>query len=77
MLGESILAEGVVFLCVGMGVVYIFLSLMVWMMGLSAKVSAWLCKFFPEEVAAPKVRKTNGEEEAAIAAAIAIAKTQG
>jgi sodium pump decarboxylase gamma subunit len=75
---KSILEEGVVLLCVGMGVVYLFLSLMVWMTMLSSKVSAWLGKFFPE--AEPEVKASRkpaaGGDDAVIAAAIAIAKAQ-
>ena len=75
---KSILEEGVVLLCVGMGTVCLFLSLMVWLMMLSSKVSAWLGKFFPE--AAPEVKVSRkpvaGDDDAAIAAAIAIAKLQ-
>ncbi len=69
--------EGVVFLCVGMGVVYIFLSVMIWAMGFCAKLSAWLSKFFPEKVPVAKVKKNNnGDDEAAVAAAVAVASVQ-
>lgn len=77
---NKIIEEGVVLLCVGMGVVYIFLSLMVWITMLNSKVSALLGRFFPEAEPEVKVSRkavvSKGSDEAEIAAAIAIAKTQ-
>ena len=76
---NSILKVGFVLLSVGLGTVCLFLSLMVCLMMLSSKVSAWLAKFFPE--AAPEVKVSQkavagGSDDAVIAAAIAIAKLQ-
>lgn len=68
------LIEGLDFLTVGMGVVFVFLVLMVFAMIVSARVSAWLGKFFPEQL--PEKKPVKGDDMALIAAAIAIAKSK-
>ncbi len=65
--------QGLVFLLVGMGTVFLFLIIMVITMNLSGK----FCKLFPEPIVeAPAPRAAAGGAEAEIAAAIAIARAQ-
>lgn len=43
------LDEGVVIMLIGMGVVFIFLCVMVWVMGIMSKVVMYLNTIFPEQ----------------------------
>lgn len=73
------LKEGMILLAIGMGVVFAFLVIMVWVMNAMSAFVIWLGKFFPEEdeiVEKKSCRKIVSEDEA-IAVAIAVAKAQG
>ncbi len=61
---------------IGMGVVFLFLSIMIWVMNLSAKAITILNKYFPEpiEEKPTKKKKKTTEDEIAIAIALAFQK---
>ena len=71
------LTTGGVLMVIGMGVVFFFLCILVISMGIMSKIVLWLNTIFPEavpEVAKPK--KIASSDDAAIAIAIAVAKTR-
>ena len=66
--------DGCAIMFLGMGVVFAFLILMVWVMNITAEVIKVLNKYFPEEVPQQKIskkKKTKSEEDEQIAIAIA------
>ena len=66
------LKEGLILMVVGMGTVYVFLIIMIYVMMLMEKVVIYLNKIMPEEVveAVKKVSKSkNGNQEIAVAIA--------
>jgi Na+-transporting methylmalonyl-CoA/oxaloacetate decarboxylase gamma subunit len=65
--------QGLVFLMVGMGTVFLFLLVMVMAMNLSGKI----CKLFPEPIVEAPAPRAAAGGEAEIAAVIAIARAQG
>ena len=60
---------------IGMGTVFVFLSIMIFAMHLNGKVLQVLNKFFPEEIPVEKkpVQKSDNNEEIALAIACAMA----
>lgn len=73
------LEEGMILLGIGMGVVFAFLCIMVFVMNGMSILVKWLNKIFPEEVEVveKKVARKNVAEDEAIAIAIAVARAQG
>ena len=71
--------EGLVLMCIGMGVVFAFLCILVFAMQIMSCVVKFINKFFPEavEVVEKKGTKKNVSEDEAIAVAIAVARAQG
>lgn len=73
----AILMQGLVLLVAGMGIVYLFLSLLVWVMNRSAQIIPRLNHILPDEEPKKKPRAaamtTVQDEGAFIAAAIAAA----
>ena len=67
---------GIVITFIGMAIVLLFLTLMIFAMHLMEKVIFQLNKFFPEEVPAEPKKKLKNNDESEIAAAIAIAFAQ-
>ncbi len=67
------IAEGFEILIIGMGVVFCFLILMVYVMQLTAVV---ITKYFPEKEEPVVQAISSGSDKARIAAAIAIARSQ-
>lgn len=67
------LQEGLVITVVGMGTVLVFLTILVFAMGIMSKVVTWISKFMPEAVEAPVAvkKETNIDEEIAVAIAVA------
>jgi len=66
--------DGCAIMFLGMGVVFAFLILMVWVMNITAEVIKVLNKYFPEEIPQQKTakkKKTKSEEDEQIAIAIA------
>ena len=72
MLANFQLGSSIMFL--GMGVVFAFLVLMIWVMDITARAIQVLNKYFPEEIPQPKnakKKKTKLDEDEQIAVAIA------
>lgn len=68
------LMDGLIITVVGMGTVFLFLTLLVYSMHFATKVIEFLNKFMPEEVAAPVTvssRKKDTDENVAVAIAVA------
>lgn len=68
------LMDGLIITVVGMGTVFLFLTLLVYSMHFTTKVIEFLNKFMPEEVTAPVTvssRKKDAEEDVAVAIAVA------
>ena len=66
--------DGCAIMFLGMGVVFAFLVLMVWVMNITAQVIQVLNKYFPEEIPQQKTskkKKSKSDEEEQIAIAIA------
>lgn len=74
----ELLKEGFLLMIIGMGFVYFFITVMIFVMNFSGKIIAFLGKYFPEEVEedkyAPKKKtSTNNDMEIALAIACAAA----
>ena len=71
----ALLEDGFIVMVIGMGTVFVFLSIMVFAMHLNGKVLKVLNKFFPEEIPVEKkpVQKSDNNEEIALAIACAMA----
>ncbi len=69
----SNLGNGLTLLAIGMGFVLIFLSVLIFLMGLMSKIVSWLNKIFPEAVEDIKsgAKKVCANVDEAIAVAIA------
>ena len=72
---------GSIIMFLGMGVVFAFLVLMVWVMDITAKAIQVLNKYFPEEIpqsknAKKKKTKSDEDEQIAIAIAVTLAAAQ-
>ena len=67
------LQEGLIITIVGMSTVLIFLTILVFAMGIMAKAVVFVNRFMPEEVEAPVAikKETNTDEEVAVAIAVA------
>lgn len=71
----ALLKEGFFVMVIGMGTVFIFLTIMIWAMYINGAVLRVINKYFPEEVPVEKKvkSKTSGnDEEIALAIACAI-----
>lgn len=69
--------DGIVIMLIGMGVVFLFLTIMVFVMGWTSKLVLKLNEIFPEEIKEEKsVKKQNKIDDSEIALAIAIACAQ-
>ncbi len=70
----ELLNEGLIAMCIGMGVVLSFLIILIMAMGVMSSVVGYLNKIFPEAVPAPvkaKSSSNNAKEDEQIAVAIA------
>ena len=68
----ELLEEGLIAMCIGMGVVFTFLTVLIIAMHIMSKVVIRLNSIFPEKIEAPaKSKKSAGNEEEQIAVAIA------
>ncbi len=65
--------DGVLIMIIGMGTVYLFLTIMIYIMNLSKGLFEILNKYFPEETEKEKVKPKNNNDDAEIAVAIACA----
>ncbi len=69
----TLLKDGIFVMVIGMGTVFVFLTVMIWVMELNGKVLQIINKYFPEEIPAEKkVNNKNGDEEVALAIACAM-----
>lgn len=71
----TLLKDGVFVMVIGMGTVFVFLTIMIWVMQLNSKILLFVNKYFPEEVPVEKKsnRKVVKNEDEEIALAIACA----
>ena len=71
----ALLEDGFIVMIIGMGTVFVFLSIMIFAMHLNGKVLQVLNQFFPEEIPVEKkpVQKSDNNEEIALAIACAMA----
>ena len=71
----TLLKDGIFVMIIGMGTVFIFLSIMIVAMNLNGKILKIINKYFPEEIPEEKKpnKKTVKSEDEAVALAIACA----
>ena len=70
----ELLNEGLIAMCIGMGVVLSFLIILIMAMGIMSNIVGYLNKIFPEALPAPAKAKSssnNAKEDEQIAIAIA------
>ncbi len=74
----TLVKEGLVVMVIGMGTVFIFLAIMIWVMNLTSFILKFVNKYFPEEIpqfkTVNKKKSSNNDEEIAIAIAAAMHK---
>ena len=66
--------EGLIVTIVGMGTVFLFLTLLVFAMSIMAKIMVYVNKFMPEETEAPVAARKERTTDEDVAVAIAVAK---
>lgn len=78
-MNTALLEEGLIAMCIGMGVVFTFLIVLIIAMHIMSKVVIWLNGIFPEKIETPaKGKKSDsGKEEEQIAVAIAAIMAKG
>jgi sodium pump decarboxylase gamma subunit len=74
--------DGLLLMVIGMGFVFFFLAIMIWVMNLNAKIIRFLGKYFPEAVeeeqtSTKKKSVNNNDSEIALAVACAFAAAKG
>ena len=73
----TLLKEGLFVMTIGMGTVFIFLVIMIWVMYLNAYILKFVNKYFPEEVVQDKAKfSSSADEEIALAIACAAARAR-
>lgn len=74
----TLLKDGIFVMIIGMGTVYVFLTIMIWVMELNGKLLQYINKFFPEEIPVEKKSNKkvvkNEDDEVALAIACAMVK---
>lgn len=74
---DTLLGEGLFIMLMGVGFVMAFLCIMVFSMGIMAKVIGYLNQLFPEQVfVAEKPSKRSASDDEAIAVALAVIKAR-
>ena len=72
----TLFKEGFVVMVIGMGTVFIFLTIMIWVMNLNSYILKIVNKYFPEEIPVDKTvskkKSFYGDEEIALAIAAAV-----
>ena len=71
----TLLEDGIFVMIIGMGTVFIFLTVMICIMYLNGKVLKFVNKYFPEEIPAEKKvsrKNENSEDEVVLAIACAM-----
>lgn len=73
----TLLKDGFILMIIGMGTVFIFLTIMIWTMNFSREILQFINKFFPEEILQEKKvsKKMARNEDEDIAIAILCAMT--
>ena len=75
----ALLKQGLIIMIIGMGTVFIFLTIMIFAMNINEVVLKFVGKFFPEEVPEVKTVKKKTEssdDEVALAIACAVQKAR-
>ena len=69
----TLFKEGVIVMIIGMGTVFVFLTIMIWAMNINTLILDVLGKYFPEEIPEVKkqTKKSSNDEEIALAIACA------
>lgn len=67
----SLLKEGAIIMVIGMGTVFIFLTIMIFAMNINEFFLKFIAKFFPEEI--PEVKTTSKKKEASSDEEVALA----
>ena len=73
------LVQGISVMCIGMGTVFVFLTILIGAMNINEKILKLIGKYFPEEIPQnnlPKKKVDTKDEEIAVAIACAIRNTQ-
>lgn len=69
-----LLKEGFIVMVIGMGTVFVFLTIMIWTMNISSAILKFMAKFCPEQTlenTSAKKKKSTTEDEIALAVACA------
>ena len=75
----TLLNDAVFIMVIGMGTVFIFLTILIGAMNINEKILKYIGKYFPEEIPQnnlPKKKVDTKDEESAVAIACAIRNTQ-
>lgn len=75
----TLLNDGVFIMVIGMGTVFVFLTILIGAMNLNEKILKFINKYFPEEIPEvnlPKKKDNTKDEEIAVAIASAIRRIQ-
>lgn len=74
----ELLKVGCLVMIIGMGFVYFFITIMIWVVDIASKIIKFAGKFFPEEIEeekyTPKKSRANNDAEIALAIACAAAE---
>ena len=77
----TLFKEGFVVMVIGMGTVFVFLTIMIWVMNLNSYILKIVNKYFPEEIPADKTvskkKSSSNDEEIALAIAAALHQSKG
>lgn len=77
----TLFKEGFVVMVIGMGTVFVFLTIMIWVMNINSYILKIVNKYFPEEVpvdkTAAKKKSSSNDEEIALAIAAAVHNSKG
>lgn len=76
MLNPELWTTGLTTMCVGMGIVFSFLVILVFAIIIMSKVVGWLNKICPVAVVETKTKKTAVSDDSEIALAVAVAASQ-
>lgn len=77
-MNSELWTQGFHIMLIGMGTVFVFLIIMIWVVQISTKILAFINKFMPEEVETEtKTKKQTAKSDVEIAIAVACAKVRG
>lgn len=72
----TLLEDGFFVMIIGMSTVFVFLTVMIWVMYLNGYILKFVNRYFPEETAEEKIKQRASVEDEEIALAIACASAQ-